>query len=178
MPRAGYTRSRSFQHQGFRMRRLAGPQDIEGVFSIYSHEKVVPFLTYEPMSLAEFGSIYEELLDSGCFYVWDVDGSLAGFYQATRYPGRLRHVALLGTVAVDPLRHGQGVGHAMLADAIERLKADGVRRIELYAESDNTSALRFYEKLGFVHEGTLREFYKRADEPHYVDEYVLGLLVG
>lgn len=75
-------------------------------------------------------------------------------------------------------RHGQGVGHAMLTDAIERLKADGVRRIELYAESDNTQALRFYEKLGFVHEGTLREFYKRADEPHYVDEYVLGLLLA
>jgi putative acetyltransferase len=65
----------------------------------------------------------------------------------------------------------------MLADAIERLKAEGVRRIELYAESDNTRALRFYEKLGFVHEGTLREFYKRADEPHYVDEYVLGLVL-
>ncbi|KWT98580.1 ribosomal-protein-alanine acetyltransferase [Variovorax sp. WDL1] len=66
----------------------------------------------------------------------------------------------------------------MLTDAIERLKADGVRRIELYAESDNAQALRFYGKLGFVHEGTLRQFYKRADEPRYVDEYVLGLLVA
>jgi RimJ/RimL family protein N-acetyltransferase len=160
------------------MRRLANPQDIEAVFSIYTHEKVVPFLTYEPMLLGEFKSIYEELLNSGCFYVWEVDGALAGFYKATRYPGRVRHVALLGTLAVDPRRHGQGVGHAMLADAIERLKADGIRRIELYAESDNAQALRFYGKLGFVHEGTLRQFYKRADQAHYVDEYVLGLLVA
>ncbi|RST52780.1 GNAT family N-acetyltransferase [Variovorax sp. MHTC-1] len=159
------------------MRRLAAPQDIEAVFSIYTHEKVVPFLTYEPMLLDEFEGIYEELLDSGCFYVWEVDGAVAGFYKATRYPGRGRHVALLGTLAVDPRRHGQGVGHAMLTDAVERLKADGVRRIELYAESDNVQALRFYGKLGFAHEGTLRQFYKRADEPHYVDEYVLGLLV-
>jgi len=160
------------------MRRLAKPQDIEAVFSIYTHEKVAPFLTYEPMSLVEFEGIYEELLESGCFHVWEVDGAIAGFYKATRYPGRVRHVALLGSLAVDPRRHGQGVGHAMLTDAIERLKADGIRRIELYAESDNVPALRFYEKLGFVHEGTLRQFYKRAEEPHYVDEYVLGLLVA
>ena len=159
------------------MRRLAKSQDIEAVFSIYAHEKVAPFLTYEPMSLDAFEVIYDELLKSGCFYLWEVEGSLAGFYKASRYPGRVRHVALLGTLAVDPRRHGQGVGHAMLTDAIERLKADGVRRIELYVESDNTQALRFYAKLGFVHEGTLREFYKRADEPHYVDEYVLGLLL-
>jgi putative acetyltransferase len=159
------------------MRRVATPQDIVAVFSIYTHEKVAPFLTYEPMLLNAFEGIYEELLDSGCFYVWEVDGAVAGFYKATRYPGRGRHVALLGTLGVDPRRHGQGVGHAMLTDAIERLKADGVRRIELYAESDNAQALRFYGKLGFAHEGTLRQFYKRADEPHYVDEYVLGLLV-
>jgi RimJ/RimL family protein N-acetyltransferase len=159
------------------LRRLASPQDIEAVFSIYGHESVVPFLTYEPMRLDQFAAIYAELVESGCFYVWEIDGAIAGFYKATRYPGRVHHVALLGTLAVDPRRHGQGVGHAMLTDAIARLKADGVRRIELFAESDNLGALRFYEKLGFVHEGTLREFYKRASEPHYVDEYILGLLV-
>ena len=46
------------------MRRLANPQDIEGVCSIYTHEKVAPFLTFEPMLLDEFEGIYEELLDS------------------------------------------------------------------------------------------------------------------
>ena len=77
------------------MRRLAKPEDIEAVFSIYAHEKVVPFLTYEPMLLDEFEGIYDELIRSSCFYLWEVDGSLAGFYKATRYPGRVRHVAML-----------------------------------------------------------------------------------
>ena len=160
------------------MRRLATPEDIHSVYAIYTHEKIVPFLTYEPMSLAEFEVTYAGLIESEGFYVWETDGKISGFYKTTRYPGRVRHVALLGTLAVDPQCHGNGIGHAMLTDAIERLKADGVRRIELYAESDNDQALRFYRKLGFVHEGTLREFYKRANEPHYVDEYVLGLLVA
>lgn len=159
-------------------RRLALPPDIEAVYAIHSHPDVLPFLTYEPMDIDAFKSIYQSLLASGEFHVWEVDGAVAGFYKASRYPGRVHHVALLGTVAVDPARQGQGVGYAMLTDAIERLKADGVRRIELYAESDNAPALRFYRRLGFVHEGTLREFYKRAHESNYVDEHVMGLLVG
>lgn len=159
------------------MRRLATPEDIRAVFAIYSHPEVTPYLIDEPMAFAAFGPVYDELLASGNFHVWVVAGEVAGFYRATRHPGRVSHVVLLGTLAVDPRRHGQGIGAAMLADAIERLRAEGVRRVELYAESDNARALRFYAKLGFVHEGTLRQFYQRAHEAHAVDEWVMGLLL-
>ena len=160
------------------MRRLANPQDIEAVHAIYSHEAVLPYLTYERMPLDDFRPIYRQLLDSGSFYVWDIDGEVAGFYKATRLPGRVSHVGQLGTLAVDPRRHGQGVAQAMIGDAIERLRAEGIRRVELYAEADNERGLRFYRKLGFVEEGRLRDFYKRANQDHYVDELVMGLLIG
>lgn len=65
----------------------------------------------------------------------------------------------------------------MVSDAIEQLRAAGVKRIELYAESDNAPALRFYEKLGFVREGTLRKFYKRAGEADYIDDHLMALLL-
>ncbi len=158
------------------MRRLATPQDIDAVFALYMHEKVIPFLGYDPMPLEDFRPIYQGLLDSGCFYLYEVDGSMAGFYRATRYPGRVQHVACLGTLAVDPAFHGQGVALAMVSEGIELLKAAGVKRIELFAESDNAPALRFYGKLGFEREGTLRKFYKRAGEADYVDEYVMARL--
>jgi putative acetyltransferase len=158
-------------------RRLARPEDLEPVFAIYSHPKVVPYLTYEPMDLASFVPIFEELVRSGCFWIWELEGEIAGFYRATRYPGRVNHVLMLGTLAVDPRRHGQGVGRAMIDDALRHFRADGIRRVELYAESDNDQALAFYRRLGFVVEGTLRDFYKRADQVHYVDEHVLGLLL-
>lgn len=159
------------------MRRLATPQDIEAVHATYSHEAVLPYLTYERMPLADFGPVYQALLDSGVFFVWEVDGAIAGFYKATRLPGRVSHVVQLGTLAVDPARHGQGVAQAMLGDALARFKAEGLRRVELYAEADNARGLHFYRKLGFVEEGRLRDFYKRAGEPHYVDELVMGLLL-
>ncbi len=160
------------------MRRLARPNDLPQVFPIYSHPKVVPYLTYEPMDKATFEPIFDELVRSGCFWVWESDGVVAGFYKATRLPGRVSHVVQLGTLAVDPRLHGKGLGRAMIDDALRHLRSEGIRRVELFAESDNTQAIAFYQRLGFVHEGTLREFYKRADEAHYVDEYVMGLLLG
>ena len=160
------------------MRRLATPADIEAVHAIYSHEEVLPYLTYERLTLEEFRPIYRQLIDSDCFHVWDVDGEVAGFYKATRLPGRVSHVAQLGTLAVDPRRHGRGIALAMVSDAIDRLKADGIRRVELYAEADNERGLRFYRKLGFLEEGRLRDFYKRASQDHYVDELVMGLLLA
>lgn len=159
------------------MRRLATPEDIDIVFAVYMHEKVVPFLGYDPMPLEDFRPIYQGLIDSGCFFIYEREGRVAGFYRATRYPGRVQHVACLGTLAVDPAFHGQGIALAMVSEAIDTLKAAGVKRIELFAESDNAPALRFYEKLGFEREGTLRKFYKRAGEADYIDEYVMALLV-
>jgi putative acetyltransferase len=65
----------------------------------------------------------------------------------------------------------------MVSDGIARLVAEGVKRIELYVESDNAPGLRFYEKLGFEREGTLRKFYKRAGEAHCIDDHLLALLI-
>ena len=159
------------------MRRLATPEDLHAVFTLYMHEKVVPYLGYDPMPLEDFRPIYQEMVESGRFFIYELDGRIAGFYRATRYPGRVAHVACLGTLAVDPAFHGRGVALAMVSDAIEQLRAAGVKRIELYAESDNAPALRFYEKLGFEREGTLRKFYKRAGEADYIDDHLMALLL-
>jgi len=159
------------------MRRLATPHDLEAVFTIYMHERVVHFLGYDPMPLEEFRAIYQELVDSRSFYIHEVDGRVAGFYRATRYTGRVRHVACFGTLAVDPALHGKGIAQAMVSEAIEHLMMDLMKRIELYVESDNAPGLRFYKKLGFEYEGTLRKFYKRAGEADYIDDQLLALLI-
>lgn len=160
------------------MRRLATPEDIDTVFALYMHEKVVPYLGYDPMPLDDFRPIYQDLLDSRCFYIYERGGKIAGFYRATRYPGRVRHVASLGTLAVDPALHGQGIALAMVTEAIDTLIAEGVKRIELIVESDNAPALRFYEKLGFEREGTLRKFYKRAGDAQAIDDHLMARLVA
>ncbi|MNK52899.1 Phosphinothricin N-acetyltransferase [compost metagenome] len=158
------------------LHRPAAPSDFDAVFDLYMHERVVPYLGYDPMPRDDFRPIFQGLLDSGAFFIFEVDGQLAGFYRVTRYPGRAQHVASLGTLAVDPNLHGRGIAQTMVTDVLARLKAEGVRRVELMAESDNATALRFYARLGFVQEGTLRQFYRRAGEADFIDEHLMALL--
>ncbi|WP_417260796.1 GNAT family N-acetyltransferase [Celeribacter sp.] len=158
------------------MRRLAVPADFNRVYDIYMHERVVPFLGFEPMPRAAFSKVFDPLFESGCFYLYEVDGEVMGFYQAQRHVGRTAHVAYLGTLAVAPEAQGQGVAVAMMQDAISRLWQAGITRIELTVEADNPRAIAFYERLGFVHEGTQRAAYKRASNSDYVDELMYGLL--
>ena len=159
------------------MRRLVSPVDFDRVFDIYMHEAVVPFLGFDPMPREAFGKVFEPLFESGCFYVYEVDGEVMGFYKAQRHLGRAAHVAYLGTLAVSPEAQGHGVAGLMLQDALAKLRSAGVTRVELTVEADNPRAIAFYERLGFVYEGTQRAAYKRASDEGYTDELMYGLLL-
>lgn len=160
------------------MRRLVTPADFDRIFEIYMHETVVPFLGFDPMPPDAFGKVFQPLFESGCFYVYEIDAKVMGFYKAQRHVGRAAHVAYLGTFAVAPEAHGQGIAVAMMQDAIARLRNAGITRVELTVEADNPRAIAFYERLGFVHEGTQRAAYKRATDEGYVDELMYGLLLS
>ena len=65
----------------------------------------------------------------------------------------------------------------MIDEAMDWMRADGIRRVELMVEADNPRAFAFYRKLGFEQEGRLRAAYKRANEPDYVDEILMARLL-
>jgi putative acetyltransferase len=153
------------------------PADFDRVFDIYMHDAVVPFLGFDPMPREAFGKVFDPLFESGCFYVYEVDGEVMGFYKAQRHMGRAAHVAYLGTLAVAPEAQGHGVAGLMLQDALAKLLSAGVTRVELTVEADNPRAIAFYERLGFVYEGTQRAAYKRASDEDYTDELMYGLLL-
>ena len=52
----------------------------------------------------------------------------------------------------------------------------GLERLGAYAAVGNLRSARALEKVGFVHEGTLRRFHRHGDEVH--DVHVFGLLAG
>jgi ribosomal protein S18 acetylase RimI-like enzyme len=159
------------------MRRLARPDDADAVFAIYMHEKVIPYLGVDAMTRDSFQAVFEQLLATGRFYVVEREGRVLGFYKALRHEGRAAHVAYLGTIAVDPAQQGSGLARAMLEEAIEALRQEGARRIELSVEADNPRAERFYQKLGFDTEGRMRAAYKRAGAEGYVDQLMMALLL-
>ncbi|KHT63463.1 GCN5 family acetyltransferase [Photobacterium gaetbulicola] len=87
---------------------------------------------------------------------------------------RRRHVASLG-MAVHDDHQGKGVGSALLSELIDLAENwIGITRIELTVYTDNARAVSLYEKLGFVIEGTARNYALRNGE--YVDVYHMARL--
>jgi RimJ/RimL family protein N-acetyltransferase len=61
-------------------------------------------------------------------------------------------------VMVDPARRGQRFGRAMVSQALRYgFEQLGLHRIELLVFDFNSTAIRVYEREGFVKEGHLRE---------------------
>lgn len=126
------------------------------------------------MPRADFIAVMEALVASKSFYVVAREGHIQDFYRASRYKGRARHMAYLGTLAVTPEARGTGLAQSMIETVIARLHSEGVVRVELMLEADNSCAWRFYSKLGFELEGTMRRAYKRSSDQHYTDELCMA----
>lgn len=74
------------------------------------------------------------------------DGTIVGFATVLVVDG----VYELEDLFTDPDFRRQGVATALIADAVERARVKGVRRIEV---TGNQHALAFYESVGFTRVG-------------------------
>ena len=75
----------------------------------------------------------------------------------------------------DPAYRGKGIGTVMMEKIVEiGFRRLGLHRIELSVFDFNTSAIRCYEKVGFVKEGYIRECRKADDE--YWSFYIMAIL--
>ena len=85
----------------------------------------------------------------------------------------LRHSAGLGLGMHRDFRR-QGIGLRLMEGVIEKAWERGLERLELEAWADNLAAISLYEKLGFQHEGVLRNY--RFLDGEYTDAVMMGLL--
>jgi RimJ/RimL family protein N-acetyltransferase len=97
-------------------------------------------------------------------YVVEDDGRIVGRLSVARdsHPAS-SHVADLGLmVAAD--RRRQGIGRALLEQAVEWAQSAGVRKLELHVFPWNTPAIALYESFGFSREGYRTGQYRRDGE--------------
>ncbi|PYJ57928.1 MAG: GNAT family N-acetyltransferase [Verrucomicrobia bacterium] len=85
------------------------------------------------------------------------------------------HVGRLGMGVLREYR-GQGIGQRLAERAIAQAKGIGLERIELDAYASNEPAIRLYEKLGFVVEGTKKK--GRKLDGVYDDVFVMALIMA
>lgn len=90
---------------------------------------------------------WREAIPGGGVRVFDQDGAVAGYAYVRGDE--------LASLYVDPPAQGAGVGTLLLADAVERLRADGHPRAWLYVYADNERGRAFYERHGWRRVGDL-----------------------
>ena len=82
------------------------------------------------------------------------------------------HVADLGLMVAQDRRR-QGVGTALIEEALKWARSSGIKKVELHVLPHNEPAIALYEKLGFRREGFRHGHYRRGDE--YVDAILMAL---
>jgi len=140
--------------------RAREPEDIDAIAEISACPSVVAGTLQLPFrSLAERRARMAQSEEGFHHLVAEVEGRVVGTLGLhVETTPRRRHCGSLG-MAVHDRFQGQGVGTALLAAAIDL--ADnwlGLRRLELHVYADNPAGIHLYEKLGFVVEGTARDF--------------------
>lgn len=71
-------------------------------------------------------------------------------YQLSTGGGQRAHLARL---AVHPAWQGQSIGHALLADLFGKLVNNGIYKLSVNTQSDNTVSLGLYQRMGFIRTG-------------------------
>jgi ribosomal protein S18 acetylase RimI-like enzyme len=78
--------------------------------------------------------------------VADIGGAIAGLVSVESG----NEDGIIVALGVPPLYQSLGIGSALLSAAIQRLSADGARRIRVSTTNDNLPALALYQRRGFV----------------------------
>ncbi|MBN9288037.1 MAG: GNAT family N-acetyltransferase [Gammaproteobacteria bacterium] len=157
--------------------RIASATDVDELHAIYMDKEVNPFLNFEIMSKESFKPIFNELLQSGDLYIYENDTQIVATCVVMRLKRRAQHVVTLGTLATHPDFQGKGIGTQFIKELINKLKATGIKRIDLCAEADNPKAISFYQKLGFKLEGVLQKYFLRENEDKYIDEHLMAMIL-
>ncbi len=122
------------------MLRLGTYADFDSLFEIYMNKTVNPFLNFEIMDKEKFKPIFNELFKSGDLYVYDNKHTIIATCIVMRLKRRAQHVASLGSLATHSDFQGKGIGTQFMRELINKLKMDGIKRIDLCAEADNPKA--------------------------------------
>lgn len=140
-------------------------------------KKVNPFLSFAIMSQEEFKPIFKELFNSGDMFVYVYDNQIVATCIVKRLKHRSAHAATLSTLATHPDFHGKGIGTKFINQILHMLKESGIIRVDLLAEVDNQKAVRFYEKLGFEHEGIMKKYFRREIDHKFIDEHLMAKIL-
>ena len=150
--------------------RTIEPGDIDDVLELYRAVARVPgglARLEDEIDRDLIESYVTRAIDAGIGLVAEPDaGAIVGEIHAL--PSGIfcfSHVLTDVTIAVRPDAQSAGLGRLLFASLMDEVteRRPDITRVELIARESNRRALRFYESLGFVREGELRNRIKNPD---------------
>ena len=161
----------------------ARPQDAAAIVAYVDRASgESDFLTF---GAGEFGMSVDdevtfiEALDGGRFdfmLTGVVDGAIVSTCTVMRPKRpRVRHIGVFG-ISVARSHWGLGIGKAMCLAMLDVARQVGVTKVNLEVREDNVAAIRLYESVGFVREGT-RSRALRVGDRYYAD-LAMGIWLG
>ena len=148
--------------------RAATTEDIPALASIYGREAREGYATFdvEPRShdawLPYVGSSAPG--DLALVAVDDAHSVVLGYATSSAYRPKPAYARTReSTVYVDPSAQGRGVGRALYAELLARLRAAGVHVVVAFVALPNEASTALHTSLGFTAAGTLREVGHKHD---------------
>lgn len=140
--------------------RPAEPVDMAAVAAIYSHHVLNGLASFElaPPDTAEMTRRYRTVAALGLPYlVAETDGAVVGYAYAARYRERVAYrFTVEDSIYVAPDAGRRGIGHALLAELIDRCTALGYRQmVAVIGDSANVPSIGLHVRLGFRLVGVL-----------------------
>lgn len=111
------------------------------------------FIAYTPRQLKYLISV----ANSNCL-AESINNKLRGFIIVLYKKGT--NVAGIETLNVDPIFQGNGIGKKLLKAAEEDMYPRFIKKIRLEVSVGNISAIKLYEKFGFIKINFLKDYYR------------------
>lgn len=106
-----------------------------------------------------------------------IDGKLAGniAIRTIREVFKMQHRSDLG-ITIGKEFWSMGLGTALIENALKQAKLNGLEQVELSVFSGNQRAIALYERLGFAHQGRVKNAFRFKDGS-YQDEIIMQIFL-
>lgn len=132
-------------------------QAIADIYAPYVTDTAISF-EYEPPSPAEIAKRIETVSAKYPYLVAEIDGEVVAYAYAGEYRTRSAYRFSVEVSAyAAPKAQGLGIGAALYDPILERLTAEGYHTALAVVTLPNEKSVRFHERLGFAHIGTVKE---------------------
>ena len=155
--------------------------DVSAANALTNHyiEKTVVHFASMPATDPEFAQVWREGCKRFPWLTAESDGRFAGYAKGATWRTRdaYAHTVETGIYIARDVQ-GRGVGKALYAALLDRLRRDGFRIAIGGVTLPNAASVRLHETLGFRHAGTFHAVGHKFDQWHDVGFWELDLTVA